>query len=32
MVKINGWYRTNEWGCSNRLVDLTLFTGAKVKR
>ncbi len=31
MVKINGWY-DNEWGYSNRLVDLTLFTGAKVKR
>ena len=31
LVKINGWY-DNEWGYSNRLVDLTLFTGAKVKR
>ena len=31
MVKINGWY-DNEWGYSNRLVDLTMFTGAKVKR
>ncbi len=29
MVKINGWY-DNEWGYSNRLVDLTMFTGAKV--
>ena len=29
LVKINGWY-DNEWGYSNRLVDLTLFTGAKV--
>ncbi|HYN32688.1 MAG TPA: type I glyceraldehyde-3-phosphate dehydrogenase, partial [Ilumatobacteraceae bacterium] len=31
LVKINGWY-DNEWGYSNRLVDLTAFTGAKVKR
>ena len=31
MVKINGWY-DNEWGYSNRLVDLTMFTGTKVKR
>lgn len=31
MVKINGWY-DNEWGYSNRLVDLTVFTGSKVKR
>ncbi len=31
LVKINGWY-DNEWGYSNRLVDLTSFTGAKVKR
>jgi len=31
LVKINGWY-DNEWGYSNRLVDLALFTGAKVKR
>jgi glyceraldehyde 3-phosphate dehydrogenase len=31
LVKINGWY-DNEWGYSNRLVDLTTFTGAKVKR
>ncbi len=31
MVKVNGWY-DNEWGYSNRLVDLTVFTGAKVKR
>ena len=29
MVKINGWY-DNEWGYSNRLVDLTLYTGSKV--
>ncbi len=31
LVKINGWY-DNEWGYSNRLVDLTMFTGTKVKR
>jgi glyceraldehyde 3-phosphate dehydrogenase len=31
LVKINGWY-DNEWGYSNRLVDLTIFTGSKVKR
>jgi glyceraldehyde 3-phosphate dehydrogenase len=29
LVKINGWY-DNEWGYSNRLVDLTMFTGSKV--
>jgi glyceraldehyde 3-phosphate dehydrogenase len=31
LVKINGWY-DNEWGYSNRLVDLTMYTGSKVKR
>ncbi|MBV1892787.1 MAG: type I glyceraldehyde-3-phosphate dehydrogenase [Ilumatobacteraceae bacterium] len=31
LVKINGWY-DNEWGYSNRLVDLTTYTGARVKR
>jgi glyceraldehyde 3-phosphate dehydrogenase len=31
LVKVAGWY-DNEWGYSNRLVDLTLFTGSKVKR
>ena len=31
MVKVNGWY-DNEWGYSNRLVDMTMFVGAKVKR
>jgi len=31
LVKINGWY-DNEWSYSNRLVDLTTFTGSKVKR
>jgi len=31
MVKVNGWY-DNEWGYSNRLVDMTIFTGSKVKR
>ena len=31
MVKVNGWY-DNEWGYSNRLVDMALFTGSKVKR
>ena len=31
MVKVGGWY-DNEWGYSNRLVDLTMFVGAKVKR
>jgi glyceraldehyde 3-phosphate dehydrogenase len=29
MVKVNGWY-DNEWGYSNRLVDLAMFTGSKV--
>ena len=28
LVKINGWY-DNEWGYSNRLVDLTLYTAKK---
>ncbi len=31
MVKVNGWY-DNEWGYSNRLVDMTMFVGNKVKR
>jgi glyceraldehyde 3-phosphate dehydrogenase len=31
MVKVNGWY-DNEWGYSNRLVDMTMFAGAKVER
>ena len=28
MVKVLGWY-DNEWGYSNRLVDLVEFIGAK---
>jgi glyceraldehyde 3-phosphate dehydrogenase len=28
LVKTNGWY-DNEWGFSNRLVDLTVLVGAK---
>ena len=28
MVKVNGWY-DNEWGYSNRLVDIALYTGGK---
>jgi glyceraldehyde 3-phosphate dehydrogenase len=28
MVKVNGWY-DNEWGYSNRLVDVALYTSAK---
>lgn len=31
LVKVNGWY-DNEWGYSNRLVDLTAYTGSRVKR
>jgi len=31
MVKVGGWY-DNEWGYSNRLVDMTMFAGSKVKR
>ena len=31
MAKVNGWY-DNEWGYSNRLVDMAIFTGSKVKR
>ena len=30
MVKVLGWY-DNEWGYSNRLVDLTKHVGAKIK-
>ena len=30
MVKVFGWY-DNEWGYSNRLVDLTLYVGNKLK-
>ena len=30
MVKVLGWY-DNEWGYSNRLVDLSLFVGKKLK-
>lgn len=31
LVKVNGWY-DNEWGYSNRLVDLTTFVGSKVAK
>ncbi|MEM1334997.1 MAG: type I glyceraldehyde-3-phosphate dehydrogenase [Actinomycetota bacterium] len=31
LVKVNGWY-DNEWGYSNRLVDLVAFTGSKIKK
>ena len=31
MVKVLAWY-DNEWGYSNRLVDTTLFVGAKVAK
>jgi glyceraldehyde 3-phosphate dehydrogenase len=31
MVKVLAWY-DNEWGYSNRLIDTTLFCGAKVGR
>jgi glyceraldehyde 3-phosphate dehydrogenase len=31
MVKINGWY-DNEWGYSNRLVDMTMYAGTEAKR
>ena len=29
MVKVLGWY-DNEWGYSNRLVDITLYAGQKI--
>jgi glyceraldehyde 3-phosphate dehydrogenase len=29
LVKVNGWY-DNEWGYSNRLVDMTIYAGSKV--
>jgi glyceraldehyde 3-phosphate dehydrogenase len=28
MVKVNGWY-DNEWGYSNRLVDIAVYAGSK---
>jgi glyceraldehyde 3-phosphate dehydrogenase len=28
MVKVNGWY-DNEWGYSNRLVDVAVYAGSK---
>ena len=31
LVKVFAWY-DNEWGYSNRLVDLTLYTGSASKR
>jgi len=31
LVKVLGWY-DNEWGYSNRLVDLTVYTASRVKR
>ncbi len=31
LVKVLGWY-DNEWGYSNRLVDMTLFLGGKVAK
>jgi glyceraldehyde 3-phosphate dehydrogenase len=29
MVKVVGWY-DNEWGYSNRLIDLTQYVGARL--
>lgn len=31
LVKVLGWY-DNEWGYSNRLVDLTMFVGSKLAK
>ena len=31
MVKVLSWY-DNEWGYSNRLIDITLFAGSKVSK
>ncbi len=30
LVKVNGWY-DNEWGYSNRLVDIVEYTGSKLR-
>jgi glyceraldehyde 3-phosphate dehydrogenase len=29
MAKVVGWY-DNEWGYSNRLIDLTVFVGSSL--
>ena len=29
LVKVLGWY-DNEWGYSNRLVDIIVYTGSKL--
>jgi glyceraldehyde 3-phosphate dehydrogenase len=29
MIKVVGWY-DNEWGYSNRLIDLTQYVGARL--
>ncbi len=31
MVKVNGWY-DNEWGYSNRLVDMTVYAGSRISK
>ena len=30
LVKVLGWY-DNEWGYSNRLVDIIVYTGSKLR-
>lgn len=31
LVKVFGWY-DNEWGCTNRLLDLTSYVAARLPR
>jgi hypothetical protein len=31
LVKVNGWY-DNEWGYSNRMVDITAYCGKAIQK